>query len=298
MSHFTVMVFGDDVEDQLQPFHEYECTGINDEYVIDEDVTEELQERIVDGDSLEESLDWYGLSNKIVSDESEVDSEGDGEHKYGYAIVKDGVLVKAVNRTNPDRKWDWYQIGGRWSGFLKLKEGAIGENGQRSWMSREEEIPSTHCDSALKGDIDIEGIRNDVGNDAGKEWDKVHEVVGDSTWETWDSVRNRMNIDEAREFYNNQEPVKKLRERNDVGNWYSGNDGFLVSREEFVSQARSRAISTFAVLKDGVWYEKGEMGWFGISDDNMEQSDWDAEVGKLIDSVSDDTRITIVDCHI
>ena len=33
MSHFTVLVIGDDVEKQLQPYHEYECTGVKDEYV-------------------------------------------------------------------------------------------------------------------------------------------------------------------------------------------------------------------------------------------------------------------------
>ena len=33
MSHFTVMVIGKEPEKQLQPYHEYECTGIKDEYV-------------------------------------------------------------------------------------------------------------------------------------------------------------------------------------------------------------------------------------------------------------------------
>ncbi len=27
MSHFTVLVVGDNVEEQLAPFHEFECTG-------------------------------------------------------------------------------------------------------------------------------------------------------------------------------------------------------------------------------------------------------------------------------
>jgi hypothetical protein len=33
MSHFTVMVTGPDIADQLQPFHKFECTGIKDQYV-------------------------------------------------------------------------------------------------------------------------------------------------------------------------------------------------------------------------------------------------------------------------
>jgi len=41
MSHFSVMVIGDDVEKQMAPYHEFECTGTDDEYVVDKDTTEE-----------------------------------------------------------------------------------------------------------------------------------------------------------------------------------------------------------------------------------------------------------------
>ena len=33
MSHFTVMVTGPNIADQLQPFHKFECTGIKDQYM-------------------------------------------------------------------------------------------------------------------------------------------------------------------------------------------------------------------------------------------------------------------------
>ena len=298
MSHFTVMVFGDDVEEQLQPFHEFECTGENDEYVQDIEVTDELQERIDDGDDLEDALGWYGLEDKVVEDESEVDT--DEEHKYGYAVVKDGVLIKAVNRTNPDRKWDWYQVGGRWSGFLKLKEGAVGENGERSWMNSGEANESGFCDSALKGDIDIEGMRKATEEEASDRWDLVNKASGGVLWESWESVRERVgNIDEARDEYNGQEILKKLRSNEEVKNllfWEA--DQYLASKEDYVKEHRDGAISTFAVLKDGVWYERGDMGWWGCVSDEKDKDDWNSEVAKLIDSVSDDTRITIVDCHI
>ena len=41
MSHFAILVIGEDVEKQLQPYHEYECTGTKDEYVIWVDEHEE-----------------------------------------------------------------------------------------------------------------------------------------------------------------------------------------------------------------------------------------------------------------
>jgi hypothetical protein len=35
MSHFTVMVIGDNVDEQMAPYHEFECTGDDNEYVQD-----------------------------------------------------------------------------------------------------------------------------------------------------------------------------------------------------------------------------------------------------------------------
>jgi hypothetical protein len=43
MSHFVVLVIGDNVEQQLAPYHEFECTGRDDQYVVDIDITEEVR---------------------------------------------------------------------------------------------------------------------------------------------------------------------------------------------------------------------------------------------------------------
>ena len=50
--------------------------------------------------------------------------------------------------------------------------------------------------------------------------------------------------------------------------------------------------------KDGVWYEKGEMGWFGMVSDEKEQSDWNIQVAGMIELLDDETLISIYDCHI
>lgn len=122
MSHFATLLIGDNIEAQLAPFHEFECTGINDQYVQDIDETADVQARIDSGETLEDALGYYGLENRIIDDESKVEKTGqECKHKWGYAIVKDGKLIKAVRRTNPNKKWDWYQIGGRYSGRLLLK---------------------------------------------------------------------------------------------------------------------------------------------------------------------------------
>ena len=43
MSHFLVFVIGDDVEKQLAPYHEFECTGRIDEYVKEVNITEKVR---------------------------------------------------------------------------------------------------------------------------------------------------------------------------------------------------------------------------------------------------------------
>jgi hypothetical protein len=72
----------------------------------------------------------------------------------------------------------------------------------------------------------------------------------------------------------------------------------LVSRDEYVADAERTSFQTFAVLKDGKWYERGEMGWWGVVRDEKDPDAWSREFAALIDGLPDDTLLTIVDCHI
>lgn len=201
MSHFSVIVLsapGEKLEEQLAPFHEFECTGLDNQYVQDVDITEEARKkyaeqtetyyRLLDGTLVPSSdpmffrdptpeeekryvghgivegvyftsRDWgdgRGYRAKVKfkpegAEEVEVPvshrepfaqwaadwygkkfaRQGEGldhkEHKFGYVLIKPTIgaytpgecaVVKVVRRTNPNAKWDWYQVGGRWSGFF------------------------------------------------------------------------------------------------------------------------------------------------------------------------------------
>jgi len=137
---------------------------------------------------------------------------------HGYEVNEEGKIGRW---TNPNRKWDWWIIGGRWTGMLKLKEGANGSIGRPGLMTAPA-MPG-YCDSVLKKDIDFEGIRRSSGN---------------------------------------------------------------------------LMFVTFAVVKDGKWYERGEMGWWGIISNEKPDDQWEKEFTNLIDELPDDTLLTIVDCHI
>lgn len=284
MSHFCLMVVGDNVEKQLQPFHEFECTGINDEYVKDVDQTDEVRERI-EKEGLDDGLDWFGLKERVVTSEEEVDRAS--KHKYGYAVVRDGVLVKAVDRTNPDKQWDWWVIGGRYAGRLLLKTGG-------------------EADTALVGDIDFKAMLARQEQYGREWWEESRKAVGVAPEpDSWDTVaeRNLGNTDAAREEYNTQPALvayRKYAAEHRLMPWLEPEEWRRVYQpiERTLDYYRRRKLSAFAVLKDGQWYERGRMGWFGVVFDEKDEDEWQRQFDALVESLSPETRITMVDCHI
>jgi hypothetical protein len=287
MSHFSVIVIGNDIEQQLQPYHEFECTGDNDQYVIDVDKTEEVQEQIAQS-GLQEGLQYFGLDDKQVSDESEVDREG--AHKYGHAVVRDGKLIKAVDRTNPNAKWDYWIVGGRWTKYFILSDG-------------------TEVDQAIRGEIDFQAMRQFEADRARARYLKFHSIVGDVPRpKTFDAIQKHYMVngqvdrESACNEYWSQPATKAIQAyRSDHEfSWMSTDEmqRMFDGIEVYVDAARRSAISPYAIVKDGRWFAKGEMGWFGCSADKGEQADWDREVDALLDALPSDTLLTIVDCHI
>jgi hypothetical protein len=55
---------------------------------------------------------------------------------------------------------------------------------------------------------------------------------------------------------------------------------------------------TFAVVHDGKWHEKGDMGWWAMVVDEKDQDVWDAEWRSLVSSLPLDARVTLVDAHV
>ena len=107
MSHFTVMVIGENPEEQLAPYQENNMGDCPQEFLEFNDETERLTkswEELTDEERSE-----FNSFEEFAKDEGYYENEG----KFGYW-------------ENYNARWDWYVLGGRWSGFLKLKEGAEG----------------------------------------------------------------------------------------------------------------------------------------------------------------------------
>lgn len=256
MSHFTVMVIGENPEEQLAPFQENNMGDCPKEYMI---FTE--------------------------------DDEGNFDEEMG----KKGWWE------NPNRKWDWFVLGGRWTGFLKFKKAELALNGEQSFLGSPAE--SGFCDSTTKENIDFDGMRNLKGDDAAKIYDLAIQVIGHLPInKTWNEVCESIpNIDEARATYHDQPRCKAWnsnpRKHDDFG-WRDSPDEYLVTRDQYIQNARNAAISTHSIIKDGKWYERGEMGWWGMVHDEKDKNEWNEKVTELLNSISDDTLISIYDCHI
>jgi len=141
MSHFSVLVVTENpeqVEAALQPYHEYECTGTEDQYVrfVEEDTSDLQKEH-------REHLEKYPDSTK--EDFGQFVQEW-----HGYEM-KGG---KWGRHTNPDAKWDWWKVGGRWSGFLKPKSDSVGVKGETGLMGSE--FDPKGVDQCIKSGIDFD----------------------------------------------------------------------------------------------------------------------------------------------
>jgi hypothetical protein len=199
--HFTVLVLNDNIEEQLDPFFELEVS------MNQSEIKDDPRGKFVEELTTEELENDF---NRVKSEHPEyhqyktIDDFANGYHEY-YKSPYDECWGRW---TNPKCKWDWYEIGGRWSGMLKIKDCP-------EYPDDIESKKYGYADSIRLCDIDFEGMKK---------------------------------------------------------------------------------LETFAIIKDGEWYEKGQMGWWGISENSDEK--WQEEFDKLLKTLPKDTLLTIVDCHI
>ena len=320
MSHFLTFVIGSsDLQMAMAPFHEFESTGIDNQYIQDVDITDEVKAQIAkyqeeyqdENKAFEEGLDYYGLLERQVESEEKAKLHRNGDYKYGYAITKGGELIKAVKRTNPNSKWDWFELGGRWLGFFKPKPGAL-VSGMRCRPGVFGNKPEHEggVDAARVKDIDWEGMRQAARDEALARYNKVLNAFPDRTipklTRSWDELRDAHiamfpgNYDGARDLWHSLPEVKAWNEatKNDDELRWLTLEQFQVPLDEYVARAGRNAISPFAIVKDGQWFERGSVGWWGMVSNEQDKDEWSAKFDELLASLDPETMIYCVDCHI
>jgi len=330
MSHFTVMVIGDNPEEQLAPFGESPPEGSD--YLEFNDCTEQVQEA------------WENKMIPCVKIRADKDNpEGRWVCKYSSAAQNAKIgnemkkpakeVYKTINQFaedwfgyhlsgsswgywhNPNAKWDWYQLGGRWKGYFLLKPGAQGVTGESGAFDNE--AKPGYVDQCRLGDIDVLTMYLEAKDKANAEYDRFEEAVKGLEEHAvhWDGLRDSFTGDLTTEDEGFSDKVRLARQAYRDNPWVQAieaakfesfmdscyYDMFYINqgeRERYVSSAMYNSIVTYAVLMDGDWYQRGEMGWWGISTDEVPEDEWQEQFYNLFDSLPDDTLVSIYDCHI
>lgn len=330
MSHFTVLVIGENYIEQLAPYDEeiqveaYKTYEEDPQWLFDawkrRDEPPEAprsMEEMFDGPPPLPPTDVSMIPNPSLEELITWIHEEWGEKQYGFDA--DGLY--RMTTYNPKSKWDWYEVGGRWSGYFKLKE-EVKDRGETLAVIGRPGVfnnpPENDADICRKGDVDAEGMRDEAGERAAHRWDLAHQILdGIEQPLSWKQVcakhtdsNNVTDYEAAREEYHAQEGIRVIKEHDqeamkddrneDILAGFMGRvDDFFVTRESFIQDARDACLPTYAYLKDGEWVAPGEMGWWGVSTDgDLDKRRYRQHFNEMWDQLHDDTVLTLVDCHI
>lgn len=197
----------------------------------------------------------YGESSKTQEDILK-----DIKSDFGDLVENDIIY----SDFNPEAKWDWWVIGGRWDGCLKTVKKDF-----------------TVCETSISK---IKNIN----------WRKLNYKTEKQIKEEeryWDVVVNKAPLaaeENKKDFYC---PFSE----NYLINKYGTKENYIKNRSLF---------STYALLIDdgeqGEWIEPGEVGWFGTDSSNRNSTE---EYLKEFYDTVEDTKyrnyyFIVVDCHI
>lgn len=288
MSHYIVMVIGDEPDNQLAPFDK----NLDAEIYCAEELSDEDKQQM---------LDFYTQEgHRVDSFEACYERFGEDWNNNRWHPNEDGVWCEYY-WYNPDSKWDWYVLGGRWSGkFIRLK--ADVESGIYGVSGAFGNVPG--IDAARKGDIDFDAIRSQAAQSARRAYRLVlkrckgripklkhsfMEIEQKNSHLPWEKIRS---------IYNNQRPVKKWNKWTRRIPGYPQIEDFQCSEEEYVARSEGKSFIPYAYVKDGKWYACGDMGAWGISSNECPKHEWEKQVWDMINALPDDTWISFYDCHI
>lgn len=225
---------------------------------------------------------------------------------HGYKTNDDGRIGRW---TNPNSKWDWYEVGGRWPNVLILKE-------QRKRRLGPPAAPR-RADSALASEVDWDAMLEGNVAKALTKYDYLHECIerrkasdpaaDDPAWvqtqKTWNGDNERGELIRAAypdplTYYQVRAAIADAQEARQLGHLLSIDDvaKLLLPREEYIAKQQAKAC-TYALLYDGKWLQDGDMGWWGM-DTKTTEYDYNAAWWEVVRSLPADVEVVVVDCHI
>lgn len=258
MSHFTVGVIVQDPADLERALAPYgECC-------------EDYYER-VEYMSLNDYIHNYREYGRDEADKTDEEIIKMAHEEYND--IEDGMIYIHYN---PNAKWDWWSIGGRWRyklrtyknlPHIKDRDFFVGEplkqKGKYRW-----------CDGAKIKDIHLTAMNKPKTEDL-KYWSRF-----------WDVVVEGQPPEEGETFHN-------LYSSEYYRNMYQTKENYIMKQSLFLTHALLDSV-------EGEWYEQGQMGWFGITDATQEtMEDYATKFYNILrDPAYQDYWFIVVDCHI
>ena len=275
MTHFAVLVVGDNVEEQMAPYDENLEVDPYIEEGGDDDYTSIIKALCWDNDP--NNSYQVGFTRDSTPQEILDNWSGPGEW-----VKNDRGRYVRYSTYNPKSKWDWYVIGGRFSGSMRHKDGY-------------------ETDILQLKDLSIDSKVEKARQEAEDTWRGYQNRCMDITPPSMSWVETRekygTDIDAARREWNSHPWNIANRNTWDAYDYYcveSENP-----KQDFVDNAIAQALYPwYAVVIDGKWFSRGDMGWFGTSNDNISKKEWHEQIQALLDHLPPDTQLTTLACHI
>lgn len=204
--------------------------------------------------------------------------------------------VYSISTYNPNSRWDWWQIGGRWRGFFTAKN--------------QGEYPLT------------------PGNPGtGEGWDALDRESGESFFTHQDKVRDQVAANTADMILRGQTDIVRVEHLDWAGaqanfaaemgdhydecvpddrelGWDDRRRPSTISREDYIADKVSSYVGwhqTAAICDPDLgWVQNGRTGWFGTMgiDATMSEDEWTAKWQEYVEGLDPRDWLVVVDCHI
>lgn len=282
MSHYSLAVITDEpdnIEKMLAPYDE----SIEVEPYIDitkEEIIKRAEERknsyIEELKNGKELRDWQQEYLNANTDEELYQLERYEDEEYD----ENGNML---SKYNPNSKWDWYEIGGRWHNEIIVKENVEDAiSGNPSFMDL-----SSHFKDSDNGFMWVDGARikdiqfgkmeelKNQNNYYGMYWDLFVDGKKPETDEEKDFMEENIN------FYKKEYYLER----------YGTKEYFIKQKSMFICHA---------LLDESGWHEVGEMGWFGVDDSTKDsETIFTEKFNEVLKNPENQNKyLVIVDCHI
>ena len=205
------------------------------------------------------------------------------EHR-GFVKASDGRWGYTCN---PNAKWDWWQIGGRFPNRFLVPAGlqdcipsAKDDDGESATPPEGYQ----YADAARKKDIC---------------WDVMRKIAVDTVEKRYQKCVKAFETKDLSDFG----PLCRILDEG-ISAWGE----MLYLKGETLDEYKARKgatdldrymFHTYAFVdRNGDWTGSGDMGWFGISSNDKDERAWNDEIQKLMNEAKDDDFLAIVDCHI